>query len=62
MKRKKTTIVLEQTIAKHLRIHALRQDRTMSSITETALQEYFAIVCPDWKKDYIKTENDIETK
>jgi predicted transcriptional regulator len=57
VRRKKTTIILDQTTAKHLRIHALKQDKTMSAITEDALHQYFAVACPDWKTEYIILSN-----
>jgi predicted transcriptional regulator len=57
VKKKKTTIILEQTTAKHLRIHALKQDKTMSAITEDALHQYFAVACPDWKTEYVILSN-----
>jgi hypothetical protein len=57
VKRKKTTIILEQTTAKHLRIHALKQDKSMSAITEDALHQYFAVACPGWKSEYITSAN-----
>ncbi len=55
--KRKTTIILEQITAKHLRIHALKQDKTMSAITEDALHQYFAIACPEWKTEYIIPSN-----
>jgi hypothetical protein len=57
VRRKKTTVILEQTTAKHLRIHALKQDKSMSAITEDALHQYFAVACPDWKTEYVNLSN-----
>jgi hypothetical protein len=31
----------------------------MSDIAEEALQNFFALSCPEWQKDYIILENDI---
>lgn len=53
MATKKTTLVLDTTIAKHLRVYACKQDRSMSDIAQEALQNFFALSCPQWKKDYI---------
>lgn len=58
MTTRKTTLVLDATIAKHLRVYACKQDRSMSDIAQEALQNFFALSCPEWQKDYIILEND----
>jgi len=53
MTTKKTTLVLDTIVAKHLRVYACKQDRSMSDIAQEALQNFFALSCPQWQKDYI---------
>lgn len=60
MATKKTTLVLDTIVAKHLRVYACKQDRSMSDITQEALNTFFALSCPEWQKDYIILE-DVES-
>lgn len=58
MASKKTTLLLDATVAKHLKVYACKNDRSMSDITQEALNQYFALSCPKWKKDYIILEDE----
>lgn len=53
MTTRKTTLVLDTIVAKHLRVYACKQDRSMSDIAQEALKNFFALSCPQWQKDYI---------
>lgn len=55
---KKTTLRLQPTTARHLKVCACKQDRSMSDIAQEALERYFIFLCPEWQKDYIILEDE----
>ena len=62
MATKKTTLVLDTVTARHLRVYAFKQDRTMSDVTQEALHNFFNLSCPKWQTDYIIMEDEQKKK